>query len=114
MRISYWSSDVCSSDLRHIPSIHRSDKLPPPPLPMDTRPLPPHHAPPREEAPPCRCPTNRPWRPPASCRTTAAETGRAPCRERVCQYVYISVVAVSVRKTTEQSSNTADTAENSI
>src|SRR3546814_19954346 len=28
----------------------------------------------------------------------AAEIGRASCRERVCQYVYISVVAVSLKK----------------
>src|SRR3546814_11025617 len=27
------------------------------------------------------------------------ELGRASCRERVCQYVYISVVAVSLKKT---------------
>src|SRR3546814_20468549 len=27
-----------------------------------------------------------------------AESGRASCRERVCQYVYISVVAVSLKK----------------
>src|SRR3546814_16847062 len=27
-----------------------------------------------------------------------AEIGRASCRERVCQYVYISVVAVSLKK----------------
>src|SRR3546814_18002014 len=26
------------------------------------------------------------------------EIGRAPCRERVCQYVYITVVAVSLKK----------------
>src|SRR3546814_18538713 len=28
-----------------------------------------------------------------------AEIGRASCRERVCQYVYISVLAVSLKKT---------------
>src|SRR3546814_14340987 len=28
----------------------------------------------------------------------ASEIGRASCRERVCQYVYISVVAVSLKK----------------
>src|SRR3546814_15938836 len=61
---------------RHIPVRLQRDKLPPPPLPMDTRPLPPHHAPPREEDPPCRCPTNRLRRPPASCRTAAAAARR--------------------------------------
>src|SRR3546814_12089642 len=29
----------------------------------------------------------------------AVEIGRASCRESVCQYVYISVVAVSLKKT---------------
>src|SRR3546814_11271725 len=29
------------------------------------------------------------------------QIGRASCRERVCQYVYISVVAVSLNKNTE-------------
>src|SRR3546814_20218929 len=29
----------------------------------------------------------------------AAQIGRASCRERVCQYVYISVVAVQLKKT---------------
>src|SRR3546814_12903305 len=29
-----------------------------------------------------------------------AQIGRASCRERVCQYVYISVVAVSLQKKT--------------
>src|SRR3546814_13758654 len=29
---------------------------------------------------------------------TTAEIGRASCRERVCQYVYIPVVAVSLKK----------------
>src|SRR3546814_16203910 len=28
------------------------------------------------------------------------ESGRASCRERVCQYVYISVVAVTLKKNT--------------
>src|SRR3546814_12052719 len=32
------------------------------------------------------------------CRVQAGEIGRASCRERVGQYVYISVVAVSLKK----------------
>src|SRR3546814_16187816 len=32
----------------------------------------------------------------------ADEIGRASCRERVCQYVYISVVAVSLKKNKTQ------------
>src|SRR3546814_13990492 len=31
-----------------------------------------------------------------------SEIGRASCRERVCQYVYISVVAVSLKKKTQK------------
>src|SRR3546814_12193275 len=34
--------------------------------------------------------------------TGAEEIGRASCRERVCQYVSISVVAVSLKKTEEK------------
>src|SRR3546814_15049475 len=33
------------------------------------------------------------------------EIGRASCRERVCQYVKISVVAVSLKKTTDPTYN---------
>src|SRR3546814_13256215 len=33
------------------------------------------------------------------------QIGRASCRERVCQYVYISVVAVSLNKTSHETSN---------
>src|SRR3546814_15989913 len=33
---------------------------------------------------------------------TSQEIGRASCRERVCQYVYISVVAVSLKKKTSK------------
>src|SRR3546814_11795627 len=36
--------------------------------------------------------------------TTTEEIGRASCRERVCQYVYISVVAVSLKKNKIQNS----------
>src|SRR3546814_20577450 len=31
-------------------------------------------------------------------KRSLAQIGRASCRERVCQYVYISVVAVSLKK----------------
>src|SRR3546814_17183108 len=37
-----------------------------------------------------------------SARSTA-QIGRASCRERVCQYVWISVVAASLKKTTAKS-----------
>src|SRR3546814_19125122 len=35
--------------------------------------------------------------------TSAPEIGRASCRERVCQYVEISVVAVSLKKKKRES-----------
>src|SRR3546814_12745972 len=34
----------------------------------------------------------------AACHRASREIGRASCRERVCQYGYISVVAVSLKK----------------
>src|SRR3546814_11952048 len=33
-----------------------------------------------------------------TCGSTTRESGRGSCRERVCQYVWISVVAVSITK----------------
>src|SRR3546814_11853927 len=83
MRISDWSSDVCSSDLLARASrqvSRREDKGPVRRSPggrrrMSTRTLP------RAPKPP-----------------QAIEIGRASCRERVCPYVSISVVAVSFKK----------------
>src|SRR3546814_14603835 len=85
MRISDWSSDVCSSDL----------VLDDPALPgvvtviseqastMATNEL-------GEEVPV--------WRVVVSRMHHGNEIGRASCRERVCQYGEISVVAVSLKK----------------
>src|SRR3546814_12151312 len=42
----------------------------------------------------------------------AREIGRAPCRERVCQYVSISVVAVSLKNKTVQSKINDKTIDN--
>src|SRR3546814_16300323 len=99
MRISDWSSDVCSSDLRQGPQgsegpPRRGDRrlrgradadLPPPAearvhqhLPQAVR---------RAEP-----------RPPAG--GGRGQIGRASCRERVWQYVSNSVVAVSLKKKT--------------
>src|SRR3546814_1576265 len=64
MRISDWSSDVCSSDLSA-------------PAPRALT-----HRPARPRRPPGRC--SPPW--PAG-RPPGREIGRASCRERVCQYV---------------------------
>src|SRR3546814_12125927 len=78
MRISDWSSDVCSSDL-NAPWNHgrRGSAL-------------------REPfaAFVCDDETAEGIRP----ILNEIEIGRASCRERVCQYVYISVVAVSLKK----------------
>src|SRR3546814_20317173 len=42
------------------------------------------------------------------------QIGRASCRERVCQYVYISVVAVSLKKKHTQNANTPATSTTHI
>src|SRR3546814_16574018 len=79
MRISDWSSDVCSSDLR---------------LPR-----------PRRGRGRLREREALSQRPAARALPRAArggrEIGRASCRERVWQYVLISVVCVTLKKTTE-------------
>src|SRR3546814_20975280 len=94
MRISDWSSDVCSSDLEgggersHGASAddrarraglcrgdrHRRTKRQRQKLFRDAQDLPRYRSQDRQDG---------------------AEIGRASCRERGCQYVYISVVAVS-------------------
>src|SRR3546814_7869791 len=88
MRISDWSSDVCSSDLR----IHRHARSTPsmraPMVPTGIGPaicswISDHG----REDPPSAIPAETGKRPPR-------EIGRASCRERVCQYGEISVVAV--------------------
>src|SRR3546814_18902603 len=92
MRISDWSSDVCSSDLSggrcffedpfgvismlkacSTTGAHRSSRTP--------------------DGEHCHRGGDDPHR--------SAQIGRASCRERVCQYVSISVVAVSLKKKNE-------------
>src|SRR3546814_16013251 len=88
MRISYWSSDVCSSDLQH-----RRAALEFALEPVATR----------QRA---RIADNGGGRHRAAQahlqRHHGAQIGRASCRERVCQYVWISVVAVSLKQNTTQ------------
>src|SRR3546814_15692690 len=105
MRISDWSSDVCSSDLIEGPR----SQLPPRGGVLHRRigtargpdtgaggaeslaaAAQPH---PRGGLPARRRP-----RPEQGQRGAAGEIGRASCRERVCQYVKISVVAETLRK----------------
>src|SRR3546814_5523747 len=94
MRISDWSSDVCSSDLRFmyegVDGLFRDKSRPPgkAPVPPErvaeivrlTQKPPPHEA------------TH--WTLRAMAKV--AENGSASCRERVCQYGSLSVVAVSL------------------
>src|SRR3546814_17806713 len=99
MRISDWSSDVCSSDLREI-----ADRLARLAKSLEAA----GHAPKSVASFLMRCLftmfaedvellTKGSFR-----RLLASlrgeEIGRASCRERVCQYVEISVVAVSLKK----------------
>src|SRR3546814_11267092 len=87
MRISDWSSDVCSSDLETLYSMD-GDIAPVDDLAALAR-------------------TEDAWLLIDEAHATGvfgprgrglAEIGRASCRERVCQYVSISVVAVTLKK----------------
>src|SRR3546814_12919452 len=95
MRISDWSSDVCSSDLlcRLRSPLPRWDSIPGEPAEQPNQ---------RSIAD-----LNTPSlaRPPQAFRSLSSfaprsriQIGRASCRERVCQYVYISVVSVTLKK----------------
>src|SRR3546814_14712965 len=126
MRISDWSSDVCSSDLGVRPAPARNHPFETVrPCPVSRRQLDP--APAKDVAMLGR----KSPRQPASVATSfqsgsreeiswanvhrsftsttsfpcppmvLPEIGRASCRERVCQYVSISVVAVSLKKKRE-------------
>src|SRR3546814_18054892 len=102
MRISDWSSDVCSSDLLLIVAIWDaavlSSRVTAGELTFSS--FDPHVAMAGSEA------TGLIFA--VSCFSGFEATaifrdeaiGRASCRERVCQYVCISVVAVSLKKTT--------------
>src|SRR3546814_15853765 len=95
MRISDWSSDVCSSDLATLPDRGRAER--------------PHHRQPLPEGRgAARAMIAMALALLAVVALVAAvgpatgyadgQIGRASCRERVCQYVSISVVAVSLKK----------------
>src|SRR3546814_15831591 len=106
MRISDWSSDVCSSDLlwparawsdsppaRTTTSAGHSAAPPQTPARLTARTAPPRPAHGSDAMPMQHRPD-----------TARAEIGRASCRERECQYVWISVVAVSLKKTKKKMS----------
>src|SRR3546814_20406944 len=90
MRISDWSSDVCSSDLP--PAAWQACRRPPRSRPCRERGAKRHnHRSARSLPPPSST-----WFPGG--RPRPAELGRASCRESVCQYVEISVVARPLKK----------------
>src|SRR3546814_16326178 len=96
MRISDWSSDVCSSDLAIGPTVERDagKRALAPCLDSHGKPAIGHVA-----AKLFRRPLHGPEdaRLPQHAKQRM-QIGRASCRERVCQYVEISVVAVSSTK----------------
>src|SRR3546814_12226461 len=101
MRISDWSSDVCSSDLIRV---QRADVRPAEPLDGrvsgDEGALEADHLRRGERQVRLRLVHVE------GARRPGEVIGRASCRERVCQYVSISVVAVSLKKKTKITPNT--------
>src|SRR3546814_18652464 len=101
MRISDWSSDVCSSDLNASAMTLFNVRIPG--LPMTVVQADGHNVRP-VETDEFQITVAETYdlivTPPADRAYTfvAEEIGRAPCRERVCQYVLISVVAVHLKK----------------
>src|SRR3546814_13221834 len=120
MRISDWSSDVCSSDLAGTGSLRppgRARPLPDPARPVRAdgdavRPRRPGAAVAGAGTRPAlarpRGLARRPARAAAALRRPRA-IGRAPCRERVCQYVLISGVAGSLKKKEDYTSRNTRT-----
>src|SRR3546814_18373121 len=96
MRISDWSSDVCSSDLLAIPRLERARHVRLRTVAQDQG-----EAGDRVERPQDERQADD--LPQFLCRAFLrrlrgrVEIGRASCRERVCQYVSITVVAVSLK-----------------
>src|SRR3546814_12064913 len=93
MRISDWSSDVCSSDLCCRAAGTRCDE------PADRRLEPRVGGERARRGGGARRTCGRDERGAAQARRPLVrQIGRALCRERVCQYVSISVVSVSLKK----------------
>src|SRR3546814_16087784 len=89
MRISDWSSDVCSSDLTPAVQRHRRDEV------GAHQEFPPG---PRQPSPECRRRMGMVGMLVSEDQRSAGQIGRASCRERVCLYVLISVVAVPLKQ----------------
>src|SRR3546814_15620321 len=104
MRISDWSSDVCSSDLRpHAGDRRQEDRAAPDPLGHPARR---RAVPDRQRRGALAGGADQGDRRAGGGRRGGAfEIGRASCRERVCQYVYISWVAVSLKKNKKNSTS---------
>src|SRR3546814_8174441 len=84
MRISDWSSDVCSSDLEH----HEHPREIPPPEDEDAQErLDCQHDARHAEEEPQADAGREPGHVGRLARVAAEQIGRASCRERVCQYV---------------------------
>src|SRR3546814_12726964 len=107
MRISDWSSDVCSSDLMiGDPAFFLDDLVGDEQLFGAQR----ARLPQQHDLPPDRLFDDVALRRLLGSRVAQPhqlgdEIGRASCRERVCQYVSISVVAVSLKKTNTANNN---------
>src|SRR3546814_9563956 len=89
MRISDWSSDVCSSDLTQRVRFNLDIQMQAPREPLDD-----------DVARVLSYDTVIADIRELTGRGHINQIGRASCRERVCQYVKISVVAVSLKKKT--------------
>src|SRR3546814_12375130 len=107
MRISDWSSDVCSSDLAEIVRAVAPAGGPDPPGqrqaggdPTPLREIGLHH----RQAPFDQCRVEGG----IAHQVLAGEIGRASCRERVGQYVEISVVAVSIKQKNTKTTKTTN------
>src|SRR3546814_20882103 len=94
MRISDWSSDVCSSDL-HARRTVPADSACQPCGNAESARATSDRGDPDDELAIRSDPAIQKILP----NGASEQIGRAPCRERVCQYVEISVVAVSLKKT---------------
>src|SRR3546814_11190108 len=102
MRISDWSSDVCSSDLitdiEEQEDEHRGHAAVPFPIGAPGRAPPKRAGNEADRGEQGSRKRDRARRHKSEGMPPNDQTGRATCRERVCQYGYISVVSVYMKK----------------
>src|SRR3546814_13524923 len=107
MRISDWSSDVCSSDLGDAKPLTRDQACPSGRRQIQ---VPPISAAARGMSDQGKGEAKRPSTAlnakAASAARLPRQIGSATCRERVCQYVSISVVAVSLQNKSHYTTET--------